>query len=67
VWLGKINEAFKHHDGNLLPAPLKVKSAWGGKEKSVTKYGKKPSDLIQVNVACILDLKKRIEQLEKKT
>ena len=65
-YLTQINESFKHHDGRLLPAPLRIESTWGKGKKKVTKYGKKPSDLIQVNVSCILDLQRRIVYLEEK-
>ena len=65
-YIEKINDAFINHDGKLLPTPLQVQTTFKEQKKDVIKYGKKPSDLIQVSVSCILDLERRIKILEGK-
>ena len=55
--MDSITKAYKHHDGRYLDPALQVKSKMG--------WGKRPSDLTQVAIECIAELRNRIEQLEK--
>lgn len=62
-----ILNAYRFHDGNKLDPVLQTK--WNVKNKNGkitgTKYGKRPSDFIQIAIECIADLQGRIKLLEK--
>ena len=51
-------DAYKEHDGRYLDPALQVKAG--------NKWGKRPSDFIQIAIECIAELKTRIEVLENK-
>ena len=51
-------DAYKEHDGRYLDSALRVKSG--------NKWGKRPSDFIQVAIECIAELRDRIKVLENK-
>ena len=56
--LDTIQQAYQEHDGRYLDPALRVKFG--------NKWGKRPSDFIQIAIECIAELKKRIGVLEGK-
>lgn len=64
--LDSIQSAYKEHSGESLDPVLRVATEIRNKAGEICdiKYGKRPSDFIQVAIECIAELKDRIEILE---
>lgn len=64
--IDSIRKAYMTHDGKKLDAVLQIKTKTKDKnDKTQIKYGKRPSDFIQIAIECIAELKERIAVLEK--
>ena len=65
--MNTILDAYRAHDGSKLDPVLQVKESGKNENDKTTgiKYGKRPSDFIQIAIECIAELKERIAVLEK--